>query len=296
MVGNLKRGLSKDSLARKVPSWLRPLAQGLYRKYLTAVEYHRYQHLILPNRDLKARQTDRRRCFIIANGPSIKGQDLLPLKDEVTIAVNSFHFHPEYRRIAPKYHIVVDPLHVVDAPNCIAWLRELEKLDTPTTFVFPVEGAALFEKYGLFKGKTVRFVLLSDQRCGTGNVKGDLSRPVSGVQCVSVGALLLGSFLGFEELYLLGCDHDWLAHPTVDTHFYDANPHYPDTMPDQSYELQMEKMLELWREYRQVREFALARGTRIYNATQGGFLDVFPRVTYEKVLESRAREIPALTP
>jgi len=121
-----------------------------------------------------------------------------------------------YARISPKYHIVVDPLHVADVPNTVAWLRDLEKVETPTTFVFPVQGAALFEKYGLFKGKTVRYMLLSEQRCGTGKVKGDLARPVSGVKCVSVGAILLAIYLGFQEIYLLGCDHDWLAHPTVE--------------------------------------------------------------------------------
>jgi hypothetical protein len=58
----------------------------------------------------------------------------------------------------------------------------------------------------------------------------------------------------------------------------------------------MESMLELWREYRHVREFALARGCRIYNATRGGFLDVFPRVTYEKLLEGKKRDASPVLP
>jgi hypothetical protein len=296
MIGALQNTLSKDALSRRVPRGLRPLLQSLYRKYRTAVEYHRYQRLLTPNRELLSRHPQPRRCFIIANGPSIKSQDLTLLRDETTLVVNSFHFHPDYARIRPTYHVVVDPLHVADRPNTLAWLRELEKMETPTTHIFPVEGEALFRKYGLFKNKDFRYVLLSDQRCGSGSVKADLARPVSGVQCVSVAAILVACYLGFQEIYLLGCDHDWLAHPTVDTHFYDSNPHYPDTMSTYTYEKMMEDQLSLWQEYKGLREHALSRGIRIFNATNGGFLDIFPRVHYEKLVEGKKGAVSPVLP
>jgi len=288
--------MSKESLSGRVPAALRPLLQSLYRRYRTAVEYHRYQRLLAPNRELRSRHPDPRRCFIIANGPSIKQQDLRLLQDETTLVVNSFHFHPDYEGIRPKYHVVVDPLHFADQPNTIAWLRELERKETDTVFIFPVEGEGLFRKYGLFQCKKVHYTLMSDQRCAPGRVKADFARPVSGVQCVSAAAILVACFLGFREIYLLGCDHDWLAHPTVDTHFYDSNPHYPDIMSTFTYESMMESQLKLWREYRGLREFALARGSRIYNATRGGFLDVFPRVTYEKLVEEKKRDASPVLP
>ena len=290
MLGSLRSTVSKESLARRVPAPLRPLLQGLYRRYRTAVEYHRYQRLLASNRELRSRHPDPRRCFVIANGPSVKQQDLTLLRDETTIVVNSFHFHPDYEKIRPKYHVAVDPKLVADAPNAIAWLREMQQVGADPTFIFPVEGETLFRKYGLFKGRPVHYALLSEQTCASGRVKVDLSRPVSGVRCVSVAAIVVALHLGFREIYLLGCDHDWLAHPTVDTHFYDSNPHYPDFMSDFPYQALMEYQLELWREYGNLRQFALARGSRIYNATRGGFLDVFPRVTYEKLVEARARD------
>lgn len=296
MSGAPETALSKDALSRRVPKALRPLLQSLYRRYRTAVDYHRCQRLLTLNRELRARHPDPRRCFIIANGPSIKRQDLTLLRDETTLVVNSFHFHPDYARIRPTYHVVVDPLHVADRPNTLDWLRELEKMETPTTHIFPVEGEELFRKHGLFRKKDVRYVLLSEQRCGPGSVKVDLAKPVSGVRCVSAAAILVACYLGFREIYLLGCDHDWLAHPTVDTHFYDSNPHYPDTMATYTYEAMMEFQLELWREYRGLREFALSRGCRVYNATGGGFLDVFPRVSYEKLVEGKKRDATPVLP
>jgi hypothetical protein len=296
MIGALQTTLSKDSVSRRVPKVLRPLVQRLYRRWRTAVEYHRWQKLLAPNRELPSRHPDPRRCFIIANGPSIKQQDLTVLRDETTLVVNSFHFHPDYARIRPTYHVVVDPLHVVDRPNAIAWLRELERMETPTTHIFPVEGEELFRKHGLFRNKDVRYVLLSEQRCAPGSVKANLARPASGVQCVSAAALLAACFLGFREIYLLGCDHDWLAHPTVDTHFYDSNPHYPDTMASYTYEKMMEDQLALWQEYKGLREFALERGIRIFNATRGGFLDIFPRVTYEKLVEGKKQVTSPVLP
>ena len=38
-----------------------------------------------------------KRCFIVGNGPSIKAQDLTPLRDEVTIVVSSFFRHSQAR-------------------------------------------------------------------------------------------------------------------------------------------------------------------------------------------------------
>ena len=296
MLGLVRSFVERDAFKKGFPPLLRSILRYCHRKVRTAVEYHRVQALLARNRVLRDRHAGQERCFIIGNGPSIKQQDLTLLRGEATFVVNSFGLHPDYEKIAPTYHCVVDPLHVADVPNTQAWLLQMDRLPKSTAFFFPVEGRPLFERLGLFKDRDLFYLLLSEQHAGEGRVKADLTRPISGAICVTVGALMVASYLGFKKIYLMGCDHDWLAHPTVDTHFYDSNPHYPDLIATYPYERLMEDQLALWRAYRRIKEFALARGIQIYNATRGGFLDVFPRVTYEKLVEGKTRDASPVLP
>ena len=48
--------------------------------------------------------------FLVANGPSIKNQNLKPLKNEITFFfLNRAFLHQDYEFIKPKYHIFIDP-------------------------------------------------------------------------------------------------------------------------------------------------------------------------------------------
>src|SRR5262245_54602744 len=46
------------------------------------------------------------RCFVLANGPSVLKQDLLPLRDEVVLSVSNGYLHKDFDAIAPAYHFV----------------------------------------------------------------------------------------------------------------------------------------------------------------------------------------------
>jgi hypothetical protein len=271
----------------RVPNAWRPTLRWFHRRIRTALEYHSVQSILVQNRELLRRQQRTDRCFIIGNGPSIKNQDLMLLRGETTFMVNSGFLHPDYERLDPTYHCAVDPLLVTDSASNLAWLRDLESRKVNTILFFPVDGHDLFKRKGLFTARNVYYVLYSEQGCDTGTITCDLARPVPGVACVTLSCLLIACYMGFREIYLLGCDHDWLGTPTVVNHFYDNNPYYSPSIAMYPYETLLESTLSLWRGYRRMRDFAFNRGLRIYNATRGGFLDVFPRVEYEKVVARR---------
>ena len=50
------------------------------------------------------------RCFILATGPSIKTQNLRPLKNELCISVSQFYLHKDIQIISPKYYVLA-PSH-----------------------------------------------------------------------------------------------------------------------------------------------------------------------------------------
>ena len=86
----------------------------------------------------------------------------------------------------------------------------------------------------------------------------------------------------------MGLDHDWLAHRGQDTHFFSGrsieNHQTATGQLDYSYESEIEAMGKLWKGYRKLSSLAAAQGIQIFNATAGGFLDVFERVKYESVI------------
>lgn len=298
MFKNYRERVEAVDFKERVPPVLRPFFRWVHRRIRTATEYHAAQGILVKNRPLKTRFPNSGRCFIVGNGPSVKQQDLTLLRGETTFVMNSFFLHADYERIRPTFHCAVDPVAVAGTESNLSWLRDFERHGGDTTLLFSIEGHELFRRHGLFANRNVHFILHSDQGCDTGRIHCDLTRPLPGVACVTLSCILTACYMGFREVYLLGCDHDWLGTPSMVNHFYDKNPHYSESIAMYPYETLLETTLSLWRSYRRVREFALGRGTRIYNATRGGFLDVFPRVEYESLVSAGVGQpaSPALVP
>jgi hypothetical protein len=124
----------------------------------------------------------------------------------------------------------------------------------------------------------------------------DLVRTLPWVTNVVPLAIMVAMYAGCSPIYLMGLDHDWLAHRgafghffpgvTIDAHASAANHDLSRT----SYGKLAATVLGLWRSYEALRAVAEQTGTQILNATDGGFLDVFPRVAYADVV--RAAEAP----
>ena len=105
---------------------------------------------------------------------------------------------------------------------------------------------------------------------------------------------------GFENIYLLGADHSWIPMISVDEennalvnqqHFYDAGTSKSQKMyrsgkkPRRLYEI-LEKFMFSFRAYFDLRSLAEERGVKIYNCTQGSFIDAFERKSISEILET----------
>jgi hypothetical protein len=94
--------------------------------------------------------------------------------------------------------------------------------------------------------------------------------------------------MGFKNIYLLGCDHDWLLHLGTSQHFYEENQHALvragyDEWAGVDLGVQCQKYVRLWQQYRALWQIARRKSINIFNATEGGLLDVFPRKSYESL-------------
>ncbi|MCJ2188720.1 motility associated factor glycosyltransferase family protein [Novosphingobium beihaiensis] len=224
-----------------------------------------------------------KRCFIIGNGPSIREQPLHLLRDEQTFVCNYFFKHENIREINPKYYFVIDgKLSTGEWP--ISMLAEIQE-HCPNASLF-LDGA---QKH---KPEAYEY----DRKFGVHWVAGgriihpgygfpiDLTRRIGGDNVVKI-ALHASIYMGFKEIYILGVDGDGLFRDLLgqSSHFYAAPPENA-TMDYRRMELDLWHCTEGFRSWRAIAERFDHSPVRIYNATRGGLLNIFPRRALEDVI------------
>lgn len=248
---------------------------------------------LLPrNERLKDRHRGRR-CFIIGNGPSLQSQDLSPLAGDVTIVMNGFLQHPAMAQLQPTYYCLADPCFFDGSESSCEFLEQLVRTAPGSHFVVPYVGARqMIDALGA-SPEQISFVTFAGILASSGMPGLDFTRPIPSITTCAELAMLLALYAGCSPIYLVGFDHDWLAHRGLYTHFYPQ-----PTLKNHAvahgdlgrfpYGVVIESTLKVWRGYQVIRAFADGRGQQIINCTAGGFLDVFDRQPYEQVVAAGA--------
>ena len=246
------------------------------------------------NRALEGRHADRKRCFVIGNGPSLKGVDLTRLKGEVTIGANSFYKHPSAPAMELRYLCIGDPHFFQDEPRVVDWHHLIEREMPKTTLILSKTARPLVEKHALYPKHETFYVETSGvpaRRPSEVNI--DFTKPLNVGQ--STGTLVeipLAMYLGFREIYLLGFDANWLENLAASYHFYDKHDHFPEfdsVAKDNrgfSYEQDVETVRREFESHRLLALRGRELGVQIWNATAGGRVDTYPRIRLDDVLST----------
>ncbi len=247
------------------------------------------QKLLMRNNRFKNRHQNQR-CFVIGTGPSLQTQDLRPLADEVTFTLSAFWKHPIVETWQPTYYCFSDPLTFDGSAIMKEFFANVGHRVPDTTFFVPVAAHEVIERQSLLPPKQT-YHLAFNGDLSTQDVSDlDLTSFIPGVMNVAQLCIMLAIYMGASPIYLLGLDHDWLAHQGETKHFYSGHAgleEHPEVKPvlrDWGYKFLMECQLAGWNAYERLSSLAVRQSISILNATGGGFLDVFPRVNYEEVL------------
>lgn len=285
----------REAIIRNIAHWTVPPGfQGLVRSWIeqstlwSKILLDTDERELLQNNNFLKNRHLKKRCFILATGPSINKQNLRRLKDEKCIALSNFLVHPEFDLIHPEYYCIAPYHEPITVQAWHNWIKELDSGAGNAVMFSSLADRERNQYNGAFENRQIHYLKFGAPLRTLLARGADLTHPVPGPQSVTIMALMIAIYMGFEKIYLLGCDHDWILHLGESSHFYDEDQHalnrngYDEWFgPDLSY--YCKSYVRLWKQYKSILSVARSRNISIYNATSGGLLDVFPRVNFDSL-------------
>ena len=100
-------------MKKLIKSLIPPLLWDKLQYIRSYKHFLKYKNLVAKNIELKDIHKGKR-CFILGSGPSIKKENLKPLKNEIVFALNNFYVHEDFAEMmsgnVPKYYMTA-PVH-----------------------------------------------------------------------------------------------------------------------------------------------------------------------------------------
>jgi len=197
----------------------------------------------------------------MGTGPSLNSTNLDLLDGEIVFGTNSCYNLPH---VDFTYFCVVDLCVAQNHSGQL--LKFLDEHEDLIAFVHPRVGEVAIKNHGRMSRM---FPIDMDWDKGKW---GDLECiPCTG-RTVVIFALQVAYYMGFEEVYLLGCDCSYGKDPSQ--HHFDGSPVDNYLREDWSC---------IYDEYRNALNRYRQKGKKIINCTVGGNLEVFSRMPLEEV-------------
>lgn len=225
-----------------------------------------------PLMELKNRYSGER-CFIIATGPSLTTADILKLKNEFTFSMNAMCLKYDELGWSPTFYGIQDEkvfnavkTHINEGDVKYRFVDSYYRKDNcsdPNWIYFPRN--CVYNSYNAYINK-IYYSKFSDN-------------PVSIVYdgfTIVYSLIQIAVFMGFKEIYLLGCDCNYNDDPQK-RYFVDHG------VLDKTYKEAGNRMIAC---YPVAKKYADEHGIKIYNATRGGMLEVFERVDLDEILKN----------
>ncbi|WP_019878749.1 hypothetical protein [Succinispira mobilis] len=257
----------------------------IYDKLKTLYFEYKYKDILVENKKIENKYLGER-CFIIGNGSSIKYMDLKKLKNEFTYAVNSLHKHEEIKEINIKFYGFIEPLKALESYGEKSefypdnYFTEVSKTfnDSKTIIFLNADASAYIEKSRFLSDNEIYYIL-GKKSIGLSNkseINEDISKANSFMDGVIYSAICNCVYMGFKEIYFLGCDCDWYLKKR-EAHFYEEI-----CIDSRSNEELMYANYQTLRKWRLVTSYFKDKGIKIYNIGIGGENDTCERVDYNK--------------
>ena len=262
-------------------NWMPPIIHEKLYGYRAWLKFLMYGKKWILNKNAVFENTGRgKRAFLIATGPSLKLDDLKPLAGEDCYGISNFYLHEHIQSIRPKFHFFAPYHKPIVLESYIDWLVDADNVLPPETNIFLGHTTHdLVEKYNLFKKRKIFYLYLSECRAGK---KVDITRPVMAPQTGPLMALPVLLYMGYSEIYLLGCDHTELRdYKKTVSNFYDPSKDIREATPDiknvwyDGIVANLCNSANIFKQYMLYRKLLYGRDVTIINLSQDSWLDLF---------------------
>lgn len=217
------------------------------------------------------------RCFIIANGPSLRSSDLdfLDKKKEITFAMNRIYkIFPE-TTWRPTYYVCEDINIFHDS------LGEIDAIQAEKKFI-PINHKWYHD---INVDNALYFWANYDRKKDfPDSFSTDIAKQMDSLGTVTFTCINIAAYMGFKEIYLLGVDHNYQitineqGETVIDN---TAKDYFCENYDEDIKNIVVHDMGQNTRAYRKAKKYCDEHNINIYNATRGGKLEVFPRVDFD---------------
>ncbi len=250
---------------KKVRNLLRPLFRLVTKPHIRQLCRSTYNEFT----SYRGKYTGQR-CFIVANGPSLRMEDLdkLSANGEISFGMNRIYMLYDRTQWRPTFYLTQDPTVI---RSCYGEMKECVKesvmfVKVPGEPKYDLPGAIYFDMDYNNSEKNISPNFYDGSNCLFADGRS-----------VSYTALQLAVYMGFTTIYLIGAD----CYYSTDNKKINKDS-YPDKRMYDEKKVGMPPNIEyMFTAYRSAQSFAENHGVKIYNATRGGKLEVFKRVDFD---------------
>lgn len=265
----LKRILKKNPKVYK-------LLCDLYEKKVFLDNYRKSDHKAL--KQFKSRYSGKR-CIIIGSGPSLSISDLDKLKGEYSFASNKIFSIFEKTEWRPSFYLVSDN---DITPEMYRYSSGFDERIVAKFFPANFRDGCVGSNSNAFFYNYVGCDTTGKTLPPFGD---DMSKYLGEGFSVAYVAMQMAVYMGFSEIYLLGLDFSWPLYKDCAGNIYEngavRHRFYQDN--DEENEISIPNVELMENAYKQAKKYCDAHAIKIFNATRGGKLEVFPRVDFDDI-------------
>ena len=226
------------------------------------------------------------RCVIVANGPSLTPSDLDAISEAglVSFAMNRiFKIFPQ-TKWRPTYYVCEDINVFKDSVEQINLITAKRKFIPKEIDWF----------HGIKIKKANNFWINYDEKKRYPlSFSPEIDKQIDGAGTVTHTCIVIAAYMGFEEIYLLGVDNNYYksidenGNEVIDEN---AKDHFCKDYNEGIEDIAVHNIGNNTRSYKNAKTYCDENGIKIYNATRGGKLEVYPRVDLDELLNTVCQE------
>ena len=218
------------------------------------------------------------RCFLIGNGPSLRAEDLTRLHEngEITFGFNRIYNIFDQTPWRPTFYISQDEKML---GGCADTVNETEM---GVKFI-PIQ-LRWWQNIHIANAQEFRIIDQQVEDPRQFGFSDDIARGIYNSSTGMYTAAQIAAFMGFSEIYFIGVDHHFRisqnnkGEVVVDNSVKD---YFTDKYNEDKDKLFIPNTEKSTLTYVAMKQHCDRRGIRVFNATRGGKLEVFPRVEFD---------------